>query len=51
LERDLHVLSEVTGGVSIEECRGLVAACKPSKGIYMMAENQDDTRQNQRRKQ
>ncbi|MEI6070470.1 MAG: Gfo/Idh/MocA family oxidoreductase [Verrucomicrobiae bacterium] len=39
LKRNLHVLSEVTAGVSIEECRELVLACKESKGIYMMAEN------------
>ncbi len=39
LHKNLHVLSEVTAGVSVEECRQLVAACKASKGIYMMAEN------------
>ena len=39
LERNLHVLSEVTAGVSVEECRKLVAACQGSKGLYMMAEN------------
>ncbi len=39
LERNLHVLSEVTAGVSIEECRKLVDACKESRGVYMMAEN------------
>lgn len=39
LEKNLHVLSEVTAGVSLEECRQLVAACKASRGIYMMAEN------------
>ncbi len=39
LERDMHVLSEVTAGVSVDECRRLVAACKKSKGVYMMAEN------------
>ncbi len=39
LERGLHVLSEVTAGVSIEECRALVAAAKGSRAIYMMAEN------------
>ncbi len=39
LERDLHVLSEVTAGVSVEECRRLVAACRKSRGVYMMAEN------------
>ncbi len=39
LERGLHVLSEVTAGVSVEECQQLVAACRKSKGVYMMAEN------------
>ena len=39
LRRGLHVLSEVPAGVSIEECRELVAACKASTGVYMMAEN------------
>ena len=39
LERNVHVLSEVTAGVSVAECRQLVAACKSSRGIYMMAEN------------
>jgi predicted dehydrogenase len=47
LERDLHVLSEVTAGVSIEECKELVAACKASKGVYMMAENYTYMKQNQ----
>ncbi|MCX6047288.1 MAG: Gfo/Idh/MocA family oxidoreductase [Chloroflexi bacterium] len=39
LQRNIHVLSEVTAGVSIDECRWLVQACKRSSGIYMMAEN------------
>lgn len=39
LERDISVLSEVPAGVSIDECRRLVEACKASKGAYMMAEN------------
>ena len=39
LERDLHVLSEVTAGVSLEECRKLVQTARCSKGMYMMAEN------------
>ena len=39
LEKDLHVLSEVPAGVSIEECRSLMTACQRSKGTYMMAEN------------
>ncbi|MFA6566589.1 MAG: Gfo/Idh/MocA family oxidoreductase [Victivallales bacterium] len=47
LKRNLHVLSEVTAGVSIEECRELVLACKASKGVYMMAENYTYTKPNQ----
>jgi predicted dehydrogenase len=39
LERDIHVLCEVTAGVSIEECRALVAAANRSNAVYMMAEN------------
>ncbi|MFP3896369.1 MAG: Gfo/Idh/MocA family protein [Anaerolineales bacterium] len=39
LEKGIHVLSEVPAGISIEECRELVAACQHSKGVYMMAEN------------
>ena len=39
LQRDIHVLSEVTAAVSIDEARWLVQACKRSTAIYMMAEN------------
>ncbi len=39
LERDIHVLSEVTAGVTMDECRALVAATKRSRAVYMMAEN------------
>jgi len=39
LERDLHVLSEVPAGVSVDECRDLVAASRDSAGTYAMAEN------------
>jgi len=39
LERGLHVLSEVTAAVSVEECRQLVAAVGASSGTYMLAEN------------
>ncbi|PIX45238.1 MAG: hypothetical protein COZ56_02295 [Armatimonadetes bacterium CG_4_8_14_3_um_filter_58_9] len=39
LQRNLSVLSEVPAAVSVEECRGLVAASNASEGIYMMAEN------------
>jgi predicted dehydrogenase len=39
LERDIHVLSEVSAGVSVEECRDLVRASRRSPACYMMAEN------------
>jgi predicted dehydrogenase len=39
LERDIHVLSEVTAAVSIDECMALVAARSRSQAVYMMAEN------------
>jgi predicted dehydrogenase len=39
LEKDLHVLCEVTAAVSVDESRDLVAAASQSDGIYMMAEN------------
>jgi predicted dehydrogenase len=39
LDQDIHVLSEVTATVSIEECRALVAAAARSRATYMMAEN------------
>lgn len=39
LQRDVHVLSEVTAAVSIDEARWLVQECKRSKATYMMAEN------------
>jgi predicted dehydrogenase len=39
LQRDIHVLSEVTAAVSIDECRWLVQTCRSSKAVYMMAEN------------
>ena len=39
LAENLHVLSEVPAGVSVEECRELVRACERSSGVYMMAEN------------
>ena len=39
LKRGISVLSEVTAGVSIEECRQLVRVSRRSKGVYMMAEN------------
>lgn len=39
LQRNIHVLSEVPAGVSMDECRQLVLACRKSHGIYMLAEN------------
>ena len=39
LERDIHVLSEVPAGVSLDQCRALVRACRSSRAAYMMAEN------------
>lgn len=39
LNKGIHVLSEVPAGVSVEECKRLVAACRSSRGLYMMAEN------------
>lgn len=39
LEREIHVLCEVTAGVSIEECRELVRAARRSRARYMLAEN------------
>jgi predicted dehydrogenase len=39
LAQGKHVLSEVPAGVSLEECKQLVAACKAGSGVYMMAEN------------
>jgi predicted dehydrogenase len=39
LERDIHVLCEVTAGVSLEECRALVGTANRSNAVYMMAEN------------
>lgn len=46
LARNLHVLSEVTAGVSVAECQVLAAACRQSRGVYMMAENYTYTRPN-----
>ena len=47
LERDVHVISEVPAGVSIEECRDLVAAATASAATYAMAENYVYHRPNQ----
>jgi predicted dehydrogenase len=39
LQRDIHVLCEVTAAVALDEARWLVQACKTSRAVYMMAEN------------
>lgn len=39
LERNIHVLCEVTVGVSVEECKAVAEAAKSSSAVYMMAEN------------
>jgi len=39
LRRGIHVLSEVTAGVSLDECRALVETCRTSRAIYFFAEN------------
>lgn len=46
LRRGVHVLSEVTAAISLEESRQLVAACRASTATYMMAENYIYTRPN-----
>jgi|SaaInlStandDraft_1057018.scaffolds.fasta_scaffold64568_1 predicted dehydrogenase len=47
LNRNIHVLCEVTAGISTEECRKLVIAAKKSEAIYMMGENYIYTKPNQ----
>ena len=39
LQRGIHVYSEVTAAVSVEECRALLKACRESKAQYMFGEN------------
>lgn len=39
LERNIHVLCEVTAAVYLDEARWLVQACQRSRAIYMLAEN------------
>jgi len=46
LNENLHVLCEVTAGVSLEECRKLVEVCKTSKAAYMLSENYINTKPN-----
>ena len=47
LKRNIHVFSEVPAGVSVDECKALVRACRQSTGTYMMAENYTYARPNQ----
>jgi predicted dehydrogenase len=46
LNQGLHVLCEVPAGISVEECRRLVQACRDSGKVYMMAENYTYIRHN-----
>ena len=39
LKAGKHVMSEVTAGVTVDECKELAQVAHASKGIYMMAEN------------
>ena len=39
LKQNIHVLSEVTAAVSVDECKALVKAASDSSATYMMAEN------------
>ena len=39
LERQIHVLCEVTAAVSLDEARWLAQGCRRSKAVYMMGEN------------
>ena len=47
LDRNVHVLSEVPDGVSLEECKALVEAAERSSAMYVMAENYTYRRPNQ----
>ena len=46
LRKGMHVLSEVTAAVSLEECPQLVQAVRESGRVYMMAENYCYTKAN-----
>ncbi len=46
LQRDKHVLSEVTAATDLEQCYALVDAVRASRGKYMMAENYCYIREN-----
>ena len=39
LQREIHVLCEVSAAVSLDEARWLVQQCNQSSAVYMMAEN------------
>jgi predicted dehydrogenase len=39
LERNIHVMCEVTAAVSVEECKNIVRAANNSTAVYLMAEN------------
>jgi len=39
IEKGIHVLSEVPAGISLEDCKRLVATCHTNTSIYMMGEN------------
>lgn len=39
LDRGIHVLSEVTAAVSLEQCRALLRSARKSRAKYMLAEN------------
>ena len=45
LQRGIHVLSEVTAGVTVEECRRLAEVCHSSGAAYMFAENMNYVRE------
>jgi predicted dehydrogenase len=46
LQRDIHVMSEVTAAISVEESQDLVRAASQSDAVYMMAENYTYQRSN-----
>lgn len=46
LNKDIHVLSEVTAATTLSECKLLLDAAKQSKAQYMMAENYCYIREN-----
>ena len=47
IQKGIHVLSEVPAGISLEDCKQLVNACRGSNAIYMMGENFTYTLPNQ----